>query len=113
MSVELVGLALALGLVTYPSRALPLLVPGIERLPPRALLYLRLVGPAMLTALAAVNTLVETDGHPTLHVGIELPAVLLCALLVNRRGILLVGLIAAVLVVAIARATGIAPLPVS
>ena len=34
--------------VTYPSRAIPLLTPGLERLPPRALLYLRLVGPAVL-----------------------------------------------------------------
>ena len=46
MSIELVGLALLMGLVTYPSRALPLLAPGIERLPAAAIEYLRLVGPA-------------------------------------------------------------------
>ena len=65
MSVELVGLALLMGLVTYPSRALPLLAPGVERLPPAALEYLRLVGPAVLAALAAVSTMVVTadDGH--------------------------------------------------
>ena len=33
VSIELVGLAVLMGLVTYPSRALPLLAPGIERLP--------------------------------------------------------------------------------
>ena len=61
MSVELVGLALLMGAVTYPARALPLLVPGIERLPPIALAYLRLVGPAVLGALAAVNTAIVVD----------------------------------------------------
>ncbi len=33
MSVELVALAVLMGAVTYPSRALPLLLPGIEHLP--------------------------------------------------------------------------------
>ena len=51
MSTELVLLALLMFAVTYPSRALPLLAPGIERLPPRALLYLRLVGPAVLASI--------------------------------------------------------------
>ena len=61
VSVTLVGLALLMGAVTYPSRACPLLAPGIERLPPIALAYLRLVGPAILAALAAVNTVVVID----------------------------------------------------
>ena len=60
MSTELVLLAVLMAAVTYPSRALPLLAPGIERLPPRALLYLRLVGPAVLASIAAANTLVVT-----------------------------------------------------
>ena len=55
MSIELVGLAFLMAAVTYPTRAIPLLAPGIERLPPRALLYLRLVGPAVLSSLAAVR----------------------------------------------------------
>ena len=56
MSGDLVLLAVLMGAVTYPSRALPLLAPGIERLPPRALLYLRLVGP---TVLAVTYRLLE------------------------------------------------------
>ena len=54
MSTDLILLALLMGAVTYPSRALPLLAPGIERLPSWALDYLQLVGPAVLAALAAV-----------------------------------------------------------
>ena len=34
MSTDLVLLAVLMGAVTYPSRALPMLAPGIERLPP-------------------------------------------------------------------------------
>ncbi len=37
MSVELVLLAVLMAAVTYPSRAVPLLAPWIERLPHRAL----------------------------------------------------------------------------
>ena len=58
MSVVLVPLAVLMGLVTYPFRAMPLLAPGFERLPEPAKLYLRLVGPSVLAALAAVNTMV-------------------------------------------------------
>jgi len=63
MSNELVLLALLMGAVTYPSRAVPMLMPGIERLPARALLYLRLVGPAVLASIAASETLVQGDGN--------------------------------------------------
>ncbi len=74
MSTELVGLAVLMFAVTYPSRALPLLAPGIERLPPIVLAYLRLVGPAVLAALAAANVMIVADaaGRPTFHVGIEI-----------------------------------------
>lgn len=114
MSVELVGLALLLGLVTYPSRALPLLAPGIERLPPVALEYLRLVGPAVLAALAAVAVMVVTDetGTPSFHVGIEWAAVVACGALTFWRRNLFLGLVGGVALVAIARAVGIAGLPV-
>lgn len=109
MNVQLVVLALLMGAVTYPSRALPLLAPGIERLPPRALLYLRLVGPAVLASLAAANTLVLTapDGTHGLHVGIEAAGVLLCLGLVAWRRNLFLGLIAAITVVAVVRFAGL------
>jgi branched-subunit amino acid transport protein len=109
VSVGLIGLALLLFAVTYPARALPLLAPGIERLPPTALTYLRLVGPAVLAALAAVNTLVAVDatGRATFHVGIEWLAVGLCLAIVVWRRNLFVGLLLAVVVTAGARAAGL------
>lgn len=114
MSVELAGLALLMGLVTYPSRALPLLAPGIERLPAAALEYLRLVGPAVLAGLAAVNTMVIVDdaGTPFFHVGIEWLAVGVAAGLTAWRRNLLIGIVGAVVLVGVVRATGMAGLPV-
>ena len=113
MSVHLVLLAVFMGLVTYPSRALPLLAPGIERLPRVATEYLRLVGPAVLAALAAVNVMVLTPegGSPAFHVGIEWLAVAVCAALTAWRRNLLIGLVGAVVLVAVARALGIASPP--
>jgi branched-subunit amino acid transport protein len=113
VSVELVLLALVMGLVTYPSRALPLLAPGIERLPPAALEYLRLVGPAVLAALAIVNVTVVEDpsGGQGFHVGIEWLAIAVCGVLTAWRRNLLVGLIGAVVLVAVARAVGLAGFP--
>ena len=109
MSTELVLLAVLMFAATYPSRALPLLAPGIERLPPRALLYLRLVGPAVLASLAAANTLVAKapDGSPVLHVGIELVGVLACVAVVAWRRNLLPGLVVGVAIVAVARLAGL------
>ena len=106
MSVELVGLALLMGAVTYPARALPLLVPGIDRLPPLALAYLRLVGPAVLGALAAVNTAIVVDeaGHGHVQVGVVWLAVAVCVGLVAWRKNLFLGLIAAVVLAAAVRA---------
>ena len=108
MSVDLVGLAVLMAAVTYPSRAVPLLLPGFERLPPRALEYLRLVGPAVLAALAASAVLVVRDaaGRPALAVGIELAAVAVAVLIVRWRHNLLAALVAAVAIVALARALG-------
>jgi len=113
VSVDLVLLALLMGLVTYPSRALPLLAPGIERLPAPALEYLRLVGPAVLAGLAAVATMVVTDdaGRSEFHVGIEWLAVGLCAGLTAWRRNLLIGLVGAVVLVVIARTLGLAGVP--
>lgn len=113
MSTDLVVLAVLMFAVTYPSRALGLLTPGLERLPRRALDYLQLVGPAVLAAIAAVNVMVTTDeaGTPGFHVGVEWLAVIVCLAITAWRKNLLLGLVAAVALVALARATGLAPLP--
>jgi branched-subunit amino acid transport protein len=113
MSTNLVLLAVLMGLVTYPFRAIPLLAPGFERLPERVRLYLRLVGPSVLAALAAVNTFVVRDAtdRPAFHVGIEWLAVGLCVAVVAMRRSLLLGLVLAAGIVAAARALGIAALP--
>ena len=117
MSVDLIPLAILMGLATYPSRAVPLLVSHFGRLPAPALAYLRLVGPAVLAALAAVNTVVHVttspDGGrvPSFHVGIEWVAVLACVGLVIWRRSLLLGIVVAVALVAAARLSGAVPLP--
>ncbi|MBI2763402.1 MAG: AzlD domain-containing protein [Chloroflexi bacterium] len=110
MRTELVWLAVLMGAVTYPWRAVPLLAPGIHRLPTRVQEYVRLLGPAVLAALAAVNTVVVIDAirRPSLHVGIEWLAVGLCVVVVAARRGLLVGLVTAAAVAATARAVGIA-----
>jgi branched-subunit amino acid transport protein len=114
VSTDLVWLALLMFAVTYPSRAVGLLTPHMERLPQRALDYLQLVGPAILAALAAVNVMVTTDdsGATTFHVGIEWVAVLVCVAITAWRRNLLYGLLASVVLVAGARALGIAAMPV-
>jgi branched-subunit amino acid transport protein len=108
MSLAYLPLALLMWLATYPSRALPMLAPGIERLPGPAVAYLRLAGPAALAALAAVNCLL-TSGQPAgLLVGIEPLAVGICALIVARTRQLFLGVLVAVVLVAAARAAGLA-----
>ena len=113
MSAALVPLAFLMGLVTYPWRAVPLLVPGMHRLPAGVQLYLRLVGPAVLGALAAVDTTVVLDAsrHPSFHVGWEWLAVGLCIAIVAIRRNLFLGLLVAAGGIAVLRALGIAPLP--
>ena len=109
MSLDLVPLALLMAAVTYPSRAVPLLVPGIERLPAWARTYLRLVGPAVLAALAAVNAaVVSSGGRQSISVGITWLAVAVCVALMYWRRNLFVGLAAAVILVALARQLGLA-----
>jgi len=106
---ELVLLAVLMGAVTYPSRALPILAPGIERLPTRALLYLRLVGPAVLASIAAAETLVEGDATSgyRLVFGVEIVGVVLCMAIVAWRKNLFLGLVAGVGLVAVLRLAGI------
>ena len=116
MSAELVPLAILMGLVTYPLRVVPLLSNSFQRLPANARLYLRLVGPAVLAALAAVNTMVVTsaeDGvqHQRLAIGPEWLAVGLCVAVVAARRSLLVGLVLAAVLIAVLRASGLVPLP--
>ena len=113
MSGNLVVLAVLMFLVTYPSRAVGLLTPGTERLPKLALDYLQLVGPAVLTAIAAVDVLVLVNdaGKPTFHVGVEALAITAALGVVAWRKNLLLGLVVAVVIVAGARALGLAALP--
>jgi branched-subunit amino acid transport protein len=113
VSVVLVPLAVLMGLATYPFRALPLLAPGMHRLPARVRLYLRLVGPSVLAALAAVDTMVilDADRHPFFHVGAEWIAVGLCIAVVALRRGLLLGLVLAAALVAVLRTLGLATLP--
>lgn len=109
MSLDRVLLAFLMGVVTYPSRALPWLAPGLERLPPRALDYLRLVGPAVLAALAVSNVVILLDaaGHPAFHVGAEWLALAAGLALVAWRRNLFLGLIVAAALAAAARALGV------
>jgi branched-subunit amino acid transport protein len=109
VTTDLVPLAVLMFLVTYPSRAIGLLAPGIERLPRRALEYLQLVGPAVLTALAAVSIMVGTSGRrPVFTIGLPWLAVAACLILVAWRRNLFVGLVAAVAIAIIGRAVGLA-----
>lgn len=108
MKTELVLLAFLMFVVTYPSRALGLLTPGIDRLPQRALEYLQLVGPAVLAALAAVAVMVvSTDAGPRFHVGLEWLAVGACLGVVAWRRNLFLGLVTAVAIAIVGRMVGI------
>lgn len=106
LDLGLIPLAFLMWLATYPSRALPMLAPGLERLPKWAVDYLRLAGPAALAALAAVNCLLTADHR--LLLGVEPLAVGLCALVVWRTRLLFPAVGAAVVLVAVARALGAA-----
>ena len=108
MSTELVPLAVLMFAVTYPSRAIGLLNPAIERMPRGALAYLRLVGPAVLAALAAVNVMVTTtDGRSLFVVGLPWLSVVACIAIVKWRRNLFLGLAAAVLIAIVGRAGGV------
>ena len=105
MNTELVLLAILMGAVTYPWRAVPLLSPGFDRLPPLVIAYLHLVGPAVLAALAAVGILVVTEasGAHRLQIGIELVAVVIGVAVVRWRRNVFLGILASVLIVAVVR----------
>jgi len=96
MSIALVPLAFLMWAVT--TLGAPCLCwRRIERLPPWAVTYLRLAGPAALAALAAVNCLLTSDKPPAAD-RIEPVAVGVCVLVVARTRLLLPGVAAAVLV---------------
>lgn len=101
-STDLVPLAILGGLGTYAARALPMLVPGIDRLPPVVLEYLRLIGPAALGAIAATSVFVQ---GASFTVGPEAVAVFTGAVVGRWRGNLLIGMVVSVLVVLALRAT--------
>ena len=108
MSTDLVPLAVLMFVVTYPSRAIGLLNPAIDRLPRRALAYLQLVGPAVLAALAAVNVMVvTTGGRSAFTVGLPWLSVIACIAIVTWRRNLFLGLAAAVLIAIAGRALGL------
>jgi branched-subunit amino acid transport protein len=113
MTMGLLPLAILMGLATFPWRAVPLLAPGIDRLPSIVHAYIRLVGPAILTSLAAVSVMVllDPERRPTFHVGAEWLAVAVCVLAVALRRGLLVGLVLGTVLIAVLRATGFAAIP--
>ena len=107
MSTDLVPLAVLMFAVTYPSRAIGLLAPVMDRLPAPALAYLQLVGPAVLAALAAVNVMVGSiDGRPVFVVGLPWLSVLACIALVAWRRSLFLGLAVAVAIAVVGRLSG-------
>jgi branched-subunit amino acid transport protein len=107
MSAEFVPLALIMFAFTYPSRALGLLAPAIDRLPRPAIEYLQLVGPAVLTALAAVDIMVGVEnGESVFTIGLPWVSVGVCLALVAWRRNLFIGLAAAVLIAVVGRAVG-------
>jgi len=109
VSTDLVPLAVLMFAVTYPSRAIGLLNPAIDRMPRRALEYLQLVGPAVLAALAAVNVMVATaDGRSVFVVGLPWLSVAACIAIVAWRRNLFLGLAVAVAIAVAGRATGLA-----
>jgi branched-subunit amino acid transport protein len=108
VSTELVPLAVLMFAVTYPSRAIGLLNPAIDRLPRPALEYLQLVGPAVLAALAAANVMVATtEGRSVFVVGLPWVSVVACLAIVAWRRSLFLGLAAAVLIAIGGRALGL------
>lgn len=99
---DLVPLALLGGIGTYAARAMPLLAPGVDRLPAPLLTYLRLIGPAVLGSIAAANVFV---GDGAVRFGPEAIAVIAGAAIGRWRNSLLVGMAASVAIVLLVRAT--------
>jgi len=109
MSAEYVPLAIIMFVFTYPSRAVGLLAPAIDRLPRQVLAYLQLVGPAVLAALAAVDIMVGVEnGESYFTIGLPWRSVGACIALVWWRKNLFLGLAAAIAIAIVGRALGFA-----
>jgi branched-subunit amino acid transport protein len=110
MTDSFIWLAVLMAAVTYPFRAIPMLVPQMRRLPAPALTYLHMVGPAILASLAAVSVAVSMNeaGRPEFYIGPEWLAVALCVAIVAWRRNLLLGLLVAAVFMALLRAAGLA-----
>ena len=99
---DLLPLIVLCALGTYAARAIPLLAPGVERLPAPVLTYLRFIGPAALGAIAATAVFIGDTG---LRIGPDAVAVGAGALIGRWRASLLIGLLTAVALVIVLRAT--------
>lgn len=99
---DLLPLILAAALGTFAARALPLLAPGADRLPPLARAYLRGIGPAALGGIAATAVLVHES---RIALGPEVIAVIVGAAVGRLRGSLFVAMVVAVAAVLLLRAT--------
>src|SRR4029078_5359729 len=109
-----VPLATIIFVFTYPSRAVGLLAPAIDRLPRQVLAYLQLVGPAVLAALAAVDIMVGVEnGESYFTIGLPWLSVGACIALVWWRKNLFLGLAAAIAIAIGGRALGFAWAPTS
>mgnify|MGYP003346624020 FL=1 len=95
-------LILAAAAGTVAARAAPLFSPGVDRLPPIALAYLRMIGPAALGGIAAKEIFLR-DGVPA--IGPEAIAVIAGALAGRLRGSLAIAMVVSVIVVLALRAT--------
>jgi branched-subunit amino acid transport protein len=95
-------LILLMAVVTYATRAVPLLAGGHARLPVWMLGYLRLMAPATLVSLAAATLLTEGSA-----LGIGVAAGVLGIGLIAWRGSLLLGILVACLTAAAGRAIGL------
>ena len=109
MNLGVLGIVLAMYAVTYPSRAIALLRPSWIRPSAGAQRVLRLLGPAVLVALAARAALHPGDGDASVtQVAAMVVATIVCAVLVARGRSLVIGLVAAMAIVAVARSVGAA-----
>lgn len=102
LRMNLLPLVVAAAAGTIAARAIPLLAPGIDRIPPTARAYLRMIGPAALGGIAATAVFLH-DGAPIF--GPEAVAVILGAAIGRLRNSLLLAMVIAVVVVLLLRAT--------
>jgi len=97
VTVEVLVLIAAMGALTYALRVAPLLLPLHGEVLDRASPYLRLVAPAVLSALAALSALVVTeDGRAILRLDAQVLPILAGLALVAWRGNLALGIVAGV-----------------